>query len=73
MLPPNPYGRGRWRTMLKIRKMDGELPDLVQNVPKTEVSFPCAELIDHLLAEEIFLNCLICFRTTERKICYIAP
>ena len=42
----------------------GKLPDLVQNVPKTEVSFPCAELIDHLLAEEIFLYCLNCFRTT---------
>ena len=45
--------------------MDGELPDLVQNIPKTEVPFPCAELIDPLLAnEEIFLYCLICFRTT---------
>ena len=64
MLLPNPYGRGRWRTMLKIHKMDGKLPDLVQNIPKTEVSFPYTELIDHLLPEEIFLYCLNCFRTT---------
>ena len=45
--------------------MDGELPNLVQNIPKTEVSFPCTELIDHLLAEEIFLYCMICYRTTR--------
>ena len=51
----------RW---LKIRKMDGKLPDLVQNVPKTEVSFPCTELIHPLLAKAIVLNCLNCFRTT---------
>ena len=51
--------------MLKIHKMDGELPDLVQNIPKREVQFPCTELIHPLLAnEEIFLNCLNCFRTT---------
>ena len=57
------YGE-RW---LKIRKMDGELPNLVQNIPKTEVPFPCAELIDHLLAEEIFFNYMICFRTTGHE------
>ena len=68
MLLPNPCVRGRWRTMLKIRKMDGELPDLVQIVPKREVPFPCTELIDRLLAnEEIFLNCLNCFRTTGHE------
>ena len=50
--------------MLKIRKMDGKLPDVVQNIPKTEVSFPGTELIHPLLAEAIVLNCLNCFRTT---------
>ena len=68
MLLPNPCGRGRWRTMLKIRKMDGELPDLVQIVPKREVPFPYTELIDHLLPEEIYLNSANNFHTTEAKI-----
>ena len=68
MLLLNPCGRGRWRTMLKIRKMDGELPDLVQIVPKREVPFPYTELIDHLLPEEIYLNSANNFHTTEAKI-----
>ena len=69
MLLPNSYGRGQWKTMLKVRKIDGELPDLVQNFPKRKVPFPRTELIDYSLAEKVFLNCLNCFRATEAKMC----
>ena len=70
MLLPNPYGRGRWRTMLKIRKMDGNFLDLVQIVLNRESFFSMYGVdLYHLLAE---LNCFNCFCTTETKIRYIA-
>ena len=66
MLLPNPYGRGRWRTMLKIRKMDGNFPDLVQIVLNRE-SFVYTYRVDvyHLLTEEIHLNSAKNFHATE--------
>ena len=68
MLQPNPHCRDRWRTMLKFRKMDRELPDLVQIVLNKE-SFVSTYGVDlyYLLTEEIYLNSAKNFHATQAK------